>query len=286
MIVDKSLLLPNIKELCENNNTNIHNLEKALKFSTGVISRWDKADPSLSKVIAVAKYFNVSIDDLLSTNNEAYDEFIKSVECMTKNKSVTWKISEYLYDLIEFKAKEDAEDVPKFESNKQYINDMYDKIFNDYNSSIKSEDFKSLYSTLEIDSYRTLIIDCKYKKSICEPSMLKMLYFKDNELYHQDTYVTKDLLNLWTTILIKSDYPSTEVDFFRIKEAIVDKNKEMEYRLIDEHKDKFIRAIEVLDKQEFHDLIMNFDYNTTVDVLKLFQRLKPFYEIINKDSSE
>ena len=62
--MNNDILLANIKELCKKSNTPISNLEKKMGIGAGTISRWNKANPSLDKIISIARYFNVSIDFL------------------------------------------------------------------------------------------------------------------------------------------------------------------------------------------------------------------------------
>lgn len=54
-----------IKELCENNNTNIAALERDLELSNGVISKWKKATPNVETLRRVANYFHTSLDYLI-----------------------------------------------------------------------------------------------------------------------------------------------------------------------------------------------------------------------------
>ncbi|MBQ9701315.1 MAG: helix-turn-helix domain-containing protein [Lachnospiraceae bacterium] len=66
-------LVERIKKLAKEHGTDLANLERALGISNGVIRRWDKASPTCDKLLRVADYFSVSIDELLrgtsNTNN-------------------------------------------------------------------------------------------------------------------------------------------------------------------------------------------------------------------------
>ena len=55
----------NIKELCTLHNITIAQLEKELNFGEGLISKWKVSSPSVNKILAIAKYFNVSTDYIL-----------------------------------------------------------------------------------------------------------------------------------------------------------------------------------------------------------------------------
>lgn len=68
-----------IKELCDENNTNIGQLEKELKFGVSTIHRWKTASPSTDKLSIVADYFNVSLDYLMDrvSSKQTLDEALK-----------------------------------------------------------------------------------------------------------------------------------------------------------------------------------------------------------------
>ena len=53
-----------VKQLCYANHTNVKQLEKALGFANGTIQKWDKFNPRMDKLSAVAVYFNVPIEAL------------------------------------------------------------------------------------------------------------------------------------------------------------------------------------------------------------------------------
>lgn len=60
------MLYERVKQLCTQNNVTIAGLEKKLNFGNGTISNWDKVNPSIEKVKKVARYFEMSIDELLN----------------------------------------------------------------------------------------------------------------------------------------------------------------------------------------------------------------------------
>lgn len=51
-----------IQYLCQENNMSISRLEKELGFGNRTIGKWNKAAPSVDKLIKVANYFHVSLD--------------------------------------------------------------------------------------------------------------------------------------------------------------------------------------------------------------------------------
>jgi len=60
------LIVTRIKELCKKESITLAQLEKELRFGNGTIRRWDNNPPSITKVTAVAKHFEVSVDFLIS----------------------------------------------------------------------------------------------------------------------------------------------------------------------------------------------------------------------------
>ena len=58
--------MSNITNLCRNKGISIAKLEKELGFGNATIRMWAKASPSVEKVKAVADYFGVSVDQLIS----------------------------------------------------------------------------------------------------------------------------------------------------------------------------------------------------------------------------
>lgn len=91
-MLNNEVLFNNIKSLCEQKGIKITNLEKELGFGGGIISRWgNDADPSLSKIMLVAKYFHVSIDDVIGYGYIVDDKFLEKLILQTTNKTIKWK---------------------------------------------------------------------------------------------------------------------------------------------------------------------------------------------------
>ncbi|WP_143322676.1 helix-turn-helix transcriptional regulator [Clostridium sp. HBUAS56010] len=74
-----------INDLCKRNDMTVGQLERELKFSQGLISRWDKNSPSVDKIIAVADYFKTSVDYILGRTST---DSILSIEEMFINKII------------------------------------------------------------------------------------------------------------------------------------------------------------------------------------------------------
>lgn len=60
------MIATRIKELCKREKVSIHALEKAVGLGNGSISRWDHSEPGVMKLKAVADYFGVTVDYLIT----------------------------------------------------------------------------------------------------------------------------------------------------------------------------------------------------------------------------
>lgn len=90
-MLNNKVLIENIRKLCDSKGIKITNLEKELGFGAGIINRWgNEADPSLSKVIQVANYFHVSLDDIVGLNN-VNDDFLEKLIEQTIDNTIEWK---------------------------------------------------------------------------------------------------------------------------------------------------------------------------------------------------
>lgn len=62
-----------IKELANQRKVSVAELERALGFGNGSISKWSKQSPSTEKLKQVADYFQVSLDYLVGRSDDKYD---------------------------------------------------------------------------------------------------------------------------------------------------------------------------------------------------------------------
>lgn len=62
-----------IKELANQRKISVAELERALGFGNGSISKWNKQSPSTEKLKQVADYFQVSLDYLVGRSDDKYD---------------------------------------------------------------------------------------------------------------------------------------------------------------------------------------------------------------------
>ena len=60
------MLFENVNALCKKHGTALYKLEKELGFGNGSLYKWAEQTPSVDRVKAVADYFGVTVDELLS----------------------------------------------------------------------------------------------------------------------------------------------------------------------------------------------------------------------------
>ena len=88
--MDNNRIIDSIKKLCMQNNITITKLEEQLGMSQGLISRWAKSDPSLSKIVDIADYFHVSLDEVVGYHNVINDKFLEKLIQQTEDKTIQW----------------------------------------------------------------------------------------------------------------------------------------------------------------------------------------------------
>lgn len=66
-----NILYTRIRELANDRNLSLAEIERRLKLSNGIISTWKNSKPSQDKIELIADFFNVSVDYLLGrTDNK------------------------------------------------------------------------------------------------------------------------------------------------------------------------------------------------------------------------
>lgn len=63
------MLLDGIKARCKEKNITIAELERMAGIGNGVVGRWDKMNPRLDSLCAVASALDVTVDELLKDNS-------------------------------------------------------------------------------------------------------------------------------------------------------------------------------------------------------------------------
>ncbi|MCM1122153.1 MAG: helix-turn-helix domain-containing protein [Eubacterium sp.] len=106
--MDLDLLYQNIKLRCEQKGISITQLEKELHFGAGLIGKWKQSAPSIEKVMAVADYFRVSLDELCGVKKKKTEmAFMDRLIQRTVNGEIKWfpcsggRILNNRFDLIQ-----------------------------------------------------------------------------------------------------------------------------------------------------------------------------------------
>ena len=186
--MDNELLVKSIKELCDKNNVSISKLEKDLGFSAALISRWKDKVPSLDKIIDIADYFHVTLDEVVGRNQISDDAFINKLIELTENEIIIW----HPYS-------------EKDSNVKQYFSPPMDRseffTIDDYHKYCESHPETSYYAIFNEGYISIYSQHLKHKTN--NPYDLKLFIQanKDTELV-QEEYDTEQLLSLWLKVLV------------------------------------------------------------------------------------
>lgn len=177
-------LIDNIKSICKNNNITITKLEEELGMSQGLISRWTKSDPSLSRIVDIADYFHVSLDEVVGYRNTIIDKFLDKLITQTADKTIKW----HKYDNSD-------ENQPR-----KYTN--YDElpfVFTESNNLIEN---KELSYYVQINDFYISIYGNYAYNNIINPSEIKLFIQPGGEAQLiEQTYSYEQLKVLWLKIL-------------------------------------------------------------------------------------
>lgn len=64
------MLVDNVKRLCHEKGVSIWALESAIDIGNGTIGKWKTSSPRLETIKKVADYFGITVDELLSDQDE------------------------------------------------------------------------------------------------------------------------------------------------------------------------------------------------------------------------
>lgn len=90
--MDNEKMIENIRSLCKSIDISPTRLESDLGFSQGLISRWKDKSPSIDKIVDIADYFNVPIDEIVGRSKK-YDSNKSVVDGLiyfTKENKIEW----------------------------------------------------------------------------------------------------------------------------------------------------------------------------------------------------
>lgn len=185
--MDNELLVKTIRELCQSKGIAISQLETDLEFGAGLISRWTKSSPSIDKIVDIANYFHVSLDDVVGCQNTINDKFLEKLITQTRNKVIKWN-----------KYNNANEGQPK-----NYSNSLdYDDFSNQYDYMKYCERYKEKLYFVKINNSFILIFGCYEYQNIINPSEIKLFIQPgDNADLIEQSYDYEQLKILWLKIL-------------------------------------------------------------------------------------
>lgn len=92
-IVNIEYLHQRIKEECRKKEMNVSQLEKELHFGAGSIAKWSQSVPSIEKVVAVAEFFGMSVDELCGIKKTKEEtKFVEKMIQKTMDGGLIWHL--------------------------------------------------------------------------------------------------------------------------------------------------------------------------------------------------
>lgn len=261
-------IVNSIKALCQEHNITITKLEDTLGMSQGLISRWNKSDPSLSKIIDIANFFEVSLDEVTGYRNIINDKFINKLLAQTTNKIIKWHV--YNND----------ENEPK----------QYYQPLDNYNF-LSQEDVDDYFNSRTELSYYTHInngyisIYCYYEYDDIKAPVEIKLFIQPNEnasLVLQD-YKKDQLLPLWLKILytLNEEAPD-EIKAEELKNAFISEDNKAAFGSVKTKNTNtiindasFLKSLETLNISEFQKLQQTFsspEFQNAIQVVNKIQQ--------------
>lgn len=210
-------IVKSIKILCKNNNITVGQLERNVNLSQGLVSKWMNTTPSLDKIVDIADYFHVSIDEVIGRDgNNINDDFLDVLYKRTSKKEILWK---------SFDKSNDESDIKEF---------FYDF---DPNGMLSFEDYEFFEQTNKQISYYfeycngyVSMFALYEHHNIAAPKELKLFIQPDikAELIPQ-SYDTDKLLPLWLKVLTSlNDNAPDEIKAEDLKQQMIKESKNVE----------------------------------------------------------
>lgn len=197
--MDNNIIVDSIKKLCKDRNITVSQLEKEIGLSQGLVSKWMNTTPSLDKIVDIADYFHVSIDEVVGYKQD--DVFLNMLHDLTNSKKIKWLVIN----------KDVTEKVT--EPRRVFPYEYYDE----------EKYTEKSYFTKYKDGF--IIIYAFYEKGkLINPDELE-LYIqpsKDHSEYAWQDYSTNNLKSLWIDILSNMDQVPIEIKAEQLKTSFVD----------------------------------------------------------------
>lgn len=202
--MNNEIMINSIRELCKKHNITVTKLEEQLGFSQGLISRWKDKTPSLDKIVDIADYFHVSLDEVVGRNQcNVSDMFLKILYEKTNKKQLKWyNTHDKCCQMVK---------IPYDEMLEGKFNQV--SYYSEYNNGY-------------------IIIYCIYKPDFLLAPRELELYIQPS--YNSDRiiqdYSTEELKMLWVKILNNLDNVPDEVKAQDFKNSFINENLSKENR--------------------------------------------------------
>lgn len=203
--MDNNIIVDSIKKLCKDKNITVSQLEKETGLSQGLVSKWMNTTPSLDKIINIADYFHVSIDEVVGYKQD--DIFINMLCELTNNKKIKWFI-------INNDTTEKVANIHRVFPYEYYDEEKY---------------AEKSYFTKYKEGFIIIYVFYEHGKLI-NPDELSLHIQPSSECLDQawQDYSTKELKSLWIAILSNMDEVPVEIKAGALKASFIN-----EFRKVD-----------------------------------------------------
>lgn len=271
-------MIESIRTLCKSKNITPTKLEEELGFSQGLISRWKDKTPNLDRIIDIANYFHVSLDEVVGYNQNINDEFLNKLYHQTEEKLISWKLVTN-------------------DSTTEYPNiKLFDVGADEYQLYDEEEYGQKHYVAKYNCGYIIMYSFYKYD-FLLKPVSVRMFIQPTQESYLvEQHYPENTLTKLWIKILnsLGNDAPD-EVKAEDLKNSFIkDKSKKTLDSYSEDQLKQIIKSMiemepqlpklfEVINNPEFIRFFNMMQYPNLQQNIELAQKLSPYYEMIAHD---
>lgn len=269
--MDNKIIVDSIKKICKNNNITVSQLEREIGLSQGLVSKWMNTTPSLDKIVDIADYFHVSIDEVVGHNKNINDEFLYQLHEQTENDSIIW---------------EDCETMSQNGSKVKQYSDFYAP-----GNYIGEYEKETSYATCFNSGY---IIMYAYHKDdqIINPYNLILFIQPNDDAYLVDQHYTKDELHsLWIKILNHlGDNAPDEIKAEDLKNSFVvnnskldsknDKSKKMDLSDIQKivNNPDVMKLMEIYNQPAFKEMQETFSSPDVKAAIQIANKLQGYFD--------
>lgn len=181
--MDNEKMIEAIHILCRDKSISHTKLEEELGFSQGLISRWKDKNPNIDRIIDIADYFHVSLDEVVGRNQNLDDDFITKLYNQTNNGLITWQLV----------TKNEKDEYPQIK--------LFDVVEDEHQLYDEENYNQKHYATKYNNGYIIMYAFYKYN-NLLNPKILKLFIQPTIESYLvEQNYCQKTLLSLWIKIL-------------------------------------------------------------------------------------